>query len=107
LIATLPNDIIPGDVLQELNTLLRTNTLERAVAIIRSLVPTGYELHPYCKGIVESLLDMLLSVVAIYMLRKYIVDFKSVGVNFSTHLYVPETDKITGDTIQEWGELIS
>lgn len=44
----------------------------------------------------ESYLDELRSLVATYMFRHVMEDWAMQGVDFKHHLYVPETDKITG-----------
>lgn len=72
-------------------------SLEDAITNIRSsLVPPGYTPYPFRTNTEESLLDKLRSVVATYTFRKWVQEFKEQGVDFSTHLYVPEVDPVTG-----------
>jgi hypothetical protein len=56
------------------------------------LVPEGYESFPFRKETPESFTDKLRSVVATYMFRKRVEDFKRQGLDFSMYLYIPEED---------------
>ena len=72
-------------------------SLEDSIRNIRgSLVPPGYSPYPFRANTEESLLDKLRSIVATYTYRKRVQEFKEQGVDFSTHLYVPEVDPVTG-----------
>lgn len=71
-------------------------SLEDSITNIRgSLVPPGYTPYPFRANTEESLLDKLRSIVAIYTFRKKVQEFKEEGVDFSTHLYVPQVDPVT------------
>lgn len=93
-----PNSDIPVSVKLELHRLQAGGLrLEDAITNIRgSLVPPGYSPDPFRSKTVESLLDKLRSIVATYTFRKRLQEFKEQGVDFSTHLYVPEIDPVTG-----------
>lgn len=72
-------------------------SLEDSITNIRgSLVPPGYSPYPFSANTEESLLDKLQSIVATYTYRKRVQEFKEQGVDFSSHLYVPEVDPVTG-----------
>lgn len=92
-----PNTDIPDSVILELHSLQANGlTLEDAITNIRgNLVPLGYSPYPFRTKTAESLLDKLQSIVATYTFRKQVQEFKEQGVDFSTHLYVPEIDPAT------------
>lgn len=72
-------------------------SLEDSITNIRgSLVPPGYSPYPFRTNTRESLLDKLRSIVATFTYRKRVQELKEQGVDFSTHLYVPEVDPVTG-----------
>ena len=86
---------------------LQTEGLSFEDAIINSrgaLVPTGYTPYPFRKDTPESFLDMLRSVVAMYMYRDIIHKLQMEGRDFAHHLYVPERDPITGKEHHERGD---
>ena len=93
-----PNFDIPDSVILELNRLQTCGlSLEDSITNIRGhLVPTGYTPYPFRSKTEESLLDKLRSIVAIYTFRMRVQELKEQGVDFSSHLYVPEVDPITG-----------
>lgn len=77
-------------------------SLEDAVTFVRQkLVPDGYQPYPFKVDTPESFLDKLRSLVATYRFRHRVEELKRQGVDFSTFLYVPEVDLITGDTFHE------
>ena len=49
----------------------------------------------------ESLLDKLRSIVATFQFRADVRHWKEQGVDFSTYVYVPEVDPVTGETHHE------
>ena len=67
-------------------------------ALRQSLIPEGYEAHPYRPMVPETYLDMLRSIVATYLFRETVEDLKQKGRDFSQYVYIPETDSITGET---------
>ena len=94
---------IPSDIINLLHNLTFTDGLGlfEAVKCIRmSLVPEGYEPHPFRNGVEECLEDMLKSIVATYWLRSAIGKYVSEGVDFSTYLYIHEIDE-TGEPFHE------
>lgn len=105
-IVEMPNSDIPVSVIHDLDELLTSGlTLEDAVTNLRgSLVPPGHEPYPFRTNTAESLLDKLRSVVATYTFRKRIEELKEQGVDFASHLYVPEIDPTTGLVHHERGD---
>jgi len=100
----LPNSAIPRKVIFQLHE-LRNNqmlNLEDAVTFIRGkLVPVGYAPYPFREDTLESVLDKLRSVVAMYQFRCDVQHWKDQGIDFSLYAYVPEVDPITGDIHHE------
>lgn len=105
-VVEMPNPDIPASVILELHHLQATGlSLEDAVTNIRgNLVPLGYELYPFRTNTDESLLDKLRSIVATNTFRKRVEELKDQGVDFSSHLYVPEIDPVTGNVHHERGD---
>ena len=93
-----PNSDIPASLILELHRLRACGlSLEDAITNIRgSLVPPGYTPYSFRTNTDKSLLDKLRSIVATYTFRKKVEELKEEGVDFSTHLYVPEVDPVTG-----------
>ncbi|KAJ7358927.1 carbohydrate binding [Desmophyllum pertusum] len=91
-IVELPNSDIPASLILEMHRLQACGlSLEDAITNIRgSLVPPGYTPYPFRTNTEESLLD-----------KKWVQEFKEQGVDFSTHLYVPEVDPVTGHVHHE------
>ena len=95
---------IPHDLINLLHNLKNGDgmNLFEAVKYIRmSLVPEGYEPHPFRSGVPESMDDMLKSIVATYRFRNTVSKFMSEGVDFSTYVYIPEIDSETGEAFHE------
>ena len=94
----MPNSDIPVSVILELDQILASGlSLEDAITNLRGrLVPPGYNPYPFRSNTTESLLDKLRSIVATYTFRKRVAELKLQGVDFSSHLYVPEVDLVTG-----------
>lgn len=46
----------------------------------------------------ESLCDKMKTVLATYRFRQVVEEYSAEGVDFRHHLYVPETDSLTGMT---------
>ena len=105
-VVEMPNPDIPASVILELHHLQATGlSLEDAVTNIRdNLAPLGYEPYPFRTNTDESLLDKLRSIAATYSFRKRVEELKDQGVDFSTHLYVPEIDPVTGNVHHERGD---
>lgn len=105
-VVEMPNHDIPASVILELHHLQATGlSLEDAVTNMRgNLVPLGYDPYPFRTNTDESLLDKLRSIVAIYTFRKRVEELKDQGVDFSSHLYVPEIDPVTGNVHHERGD---
>lgn len=77
-------------------------SFEDALTRLRgALVPAGYEPYPFRPNVRESLLDKLRSLVATYRYRHRVEELKAQGVDFTTYLYVPEVDPLTGDYFHE------
>ncbi len=107
MVAELPNDVIPSDILQQIDNISNTQGVdfEAAVAVVRrELLSPDYEPFPYRSGRDETHLDKMRSIIANYKLRAVIEELKTEGVDFSTYLYVPEIDPISHDTIHERGD---
>ena len=94
----MPNSDIPVSVILELNPILASGlSLEDAITNLRgSLVPLGYTPYPFWSNTTKSLLNKVHSIVAMYTFRKTVVELKLQGVEFTSHLYVPEVDPVTG-----------
>ena len=95
---------IPHDLINLLHNLRNGDgmNLFEAVKYIRmSLVPEGYEPHPFRSGVPESMDDMLKSIVATYRFRNTVSKFMSESVDFSTYVYIPEIDSETGEAFHE------
>lgn len=93
-----PHEDIPPSLLLEIHDLinLQGKTVNEAVSIVRQrLVPVGFEAWPYRRRTPESLVDKLRSLIGTHIYRGMIAYWKVRGVDFSTHLYVPEKDPIT------------
>ena len=102
-----PNPDIPDTVILQLHQLRTVDkmSLEDAVTHIRgSLVPQGYSPYPFRRDTPESLLDKLRSVVATYRFRALVNYWKEKGADFSTYLYVPELDPVTGEERHDRGD---
>ncbi|XP_066278595.1 uncharacterized protein [Branchiostoma lanceolatum] len=97
-------DCIPAGVIGKLHDLQEQDGLsfEDALHHIRKdLVYEGYTYHSWKPHVPENEVDMLRSVVATYRFRARIGELKEGGVDFSSHLYVPEIDPTTGNTHHE------
>ena len=71
--------------------------MEDAVTVLRNrLVPDGYEPYPYRRNTPENLRDKLRSIVATCRFRHTVAELKRNGADFTTQLYVPEVDPVTG-----------
>ena len=94
---------IPADVINLLHNLRHDGLgLFEALKCIRmSLVPEGYEPYPFRNGVEECQADMLKSIVGTYRFRDTVSKYVSEGVDFSTYLYIPEVDAITGEAFHE------
>ena len=95
---------IPNVVIEQLHDLQTRDgvSFEDALTSLRgALVPPGYEPYPFRPNVRETLLDKLRSLVATYRYRHRIEELKTQGVDFTTYLYVPEMDPITGDYFHE------
>ena len=80
-------------------------SLEDAVTVVRgNLVPAGYSPYPFRRDAPESLLDKLRSIVATYKFRATIDYWRERGVDFSTYLYIPEVDPVTGEERHDRGD---
>lgn len=80
-------------------------SLEDAVTFVRSkLVPAGYSPYPFRRDTPESLLDKLRAIVATFKFRAAIDYWKERGVDFTTYLYVPEIDPVTGQERHDRGD---
>ena len=66
-----------------------------------ALIPNGYQAYPFRRNTPESKLDMMRSIVATYIYRKKVQEFRQDGVDFSMYLYVPEKDTTTGEVHHE------
>ena len=101
-----PNPDIPASVIHELHQLHSAGlTLEDAITNVRgSVVPPGYEPYPFQSNTDESLLDKLRSIVATFTFRKRVEELKEQGIDFSSYLYVPEIDPVTGNVHHERGD---
>ena len=79
--------------------------VEDAVTFVRgSLIPAGYTPYPFRHDTPESLLDKLRSIVATCKFRATIDYWKERGVDFSTYLYIPEVDPMTGEERHDRGD---
>lgn len=91
---------IPHNVISQIHDLRYGDvrmSLEDAVTFVRSkLVPAGYSPYPFRRDTPESLLDKFRSIVATFKFRATIDYWKERGVDFSTYLYIPEIDPVTG-----------
>jgi len=67
-------------------------------------VPGGYQPCSFKVDTPENLTDKLKSLVATYRFRHRVKELKEQGVDFSTYLYIPEVDPITGDVYHERGD---
>ena len=77
-------------------------TLEDSVTFLRqTLVPGGYQPCSFKVDTPENFTDKLKSLVATYRFRHCVKELKQQGVDFSTYLYIPEVDPITGDVYHE------
>ena len=73
-------------------------TLEDSVTFLRqSLVPGGNQPCSFKVDTPENFTDKLKSLVATYRFRHRVEELKGQGVDFSTYLYIPEIDPVTGD----------
>ena len=98
------DEAIPVTVITQLRNLQVVDglTLEDAITFLRQkLVPDGYHPYPFKVDTPESFLDKLRSLVATYRFRHRVEELKREGVDFSTYLYVPEVDPITGGIFHE------
>ena len=97
-IAEHPHPAIPIEVLKELSRKKSTGLpLTEAVKTMRSrLVPIGHTPYPFRSNIPETFLDCLRSLISTFFFRHSIAMWKEKGVDFSTYVYVPEVDPITG-----------
>ena len=102
----LPDTDIPHDVISQIHDLSDERmSLEDAVTFVRSkLVPAGYRPHPFRRDRSESLLDKLHSIVATFKFRATIDYWKERSVDFSTYLYIPEIDPVTGQERHDRGD---
>ena len=101
------NPAIPGSVIVQLHNLRHAQgmTLEDAITFIRgSLLPHGYQPYPFRKDTQETMLDKLRSIVATFVYRHTIQEFKQEGVDFIQHLYVPEVDPTTDEERHDRGD---
>ena len=98
MIAEHPHPAIPIEVLKELSRKKSTGLpLTEAVKTMRSrLVPIGHTPYPFRSNIPETFLDCLRSLISTFFFRHSIAMWKEKGVDFSTYVYVPEVDPITG-----------
>ena len=97
-VVSIANAHIPITVKLELFRMVTVQgmTTEDAVTCHRgSLVPSPHTAYPFRRNTPETFLDKLRSIIATYIFRNRISEWKSKGVDFSTHLYVPEKDPIT------------
>jgi hypothetical protein len=94
---------IPSDVINLLHNLRQDGlSLFEALKCIRmSLVPEGYEPYPFRNGVEESQEDMLKSIIGTYRFRDTVSKYVSVGIDFSTYIYIPEIDDGTGEAFHE------
>ena len=94
---------IPSDVINLLHNLRQDGlSLFEALKCIRmSLVPEGYDPYPFRNGVEESQEDMLKSIIGTYRFRDTVSKYVSVGVDFSTYIYIPEIDDETGEAFHE------
>ncbi|CAB3995519.1 Hypothetical predicted protein [Paramuricea clavata] len=83
---------IPSDDINLLHNLRHDGlSLFDALKCVRmSLVPEGYEPYPFRNVVEESQDDIIKSIVATYRFRATVAKCVSEGVDFSTHLYIPE-----------------
>lgn len=99
---------IPHNVISQIHDLRYGDvrmSLEDAVTFVRSkLVPAGYSPYPFRRDTQESLLDKLRSIVATFKFRATIDYWKERGVDFSTYLYIPEIDPVTGQERHDRGD---
>ena len=96
--------LIPDAVIEELHLLqtIHNMSLIDAVIYLRGkLVPAGYDAYPFRSNTPESFLDKLRSLVATYRYRGQVAEFKEQGIDFSTYMYIPEVDPLTGDIYHE------
>lgn len=106
-VVSLPNPDIPDAVILELDRLRNEEnlSLEDAVTNIRGhQVPAGHSPYPFRRDTRESLLDKLRSVVATCRFRANIEYWKERGADFSSHLYVPESDPVTEEERHDRGD---
>lgn len=98
------DEAIPPAVITQLQDLQAIDglTLEDSVTFLRqSLVPRGYQPCSFKVDTPENVTDKLKSLVATYRFRRRVEELKEQGVDFSTYLYIPEVDPITGDVYHE------
>ena len=98
------DEAIPHAVITQLQDLQTDDglTLEDSVTFLRqSLVPGGYQPYPFKVDTRENFTDKLKSLVATYRFRHRVEELKGQGVDFSTYLYIPEVDPVTGDVYHE------
>ena len=77
-------------------------TLEDSITFLRqSLVPAGYQPYSFKVDTQENLTDKLKSLVATYRYRHRVAELKHQGVDFSTYLYIPEVNPVTGEVFHE------
>ena len=90
---------IPSDVINLLHNLREDglNLFEALKCIRMSLVPDGYEPYPSRNGVEECQEDMIKSIVATYQFRDAVSKYVSEGIDFSTYIYIPEIDEVTGE----------
>lgn len=99
------NEAVPIPILVQLFALQQTRTKEASLAIVReALVPEGYQPFPFQRNRPESYLDSLRSTLATFLYRKAVADWSEAGVDFSSHLYVPEIDSVTNKVHHERGD---
>lgn len=64
-------------------------------------MPAGYQPYSFKADTQENLTDKLKSLVATYRFRHRVAELKHQGVDFSTYLYIPEVNPVTGDVFHE------
>lgn len=98
------DEAIPPAVVTQLQDLQADDglTLEDSVTFLRqSLVPGGNQPCSFKVDTPENFTDKLKSLVATYRFRHRVEELKGQGVDFSTYLYIPEIDPVTGDVYHE------
>ena len=92
-----PNPAIPNSLLLQIHNLVEGGmTWEDAVKYVRGkLVPEGYQPYPFKRNTQETLLYSMRSLVATYLFRHTVNEYKADGVDFSLYVYTGCIKKTT------------